>query len=50
MQCRTFVIDAPGGGGKTPVMPNYIISQSPHKIVLRNFEGRHYHIYGAETL
>ena len=35
----TFVIDAPGGGGKTPVMPNYIISQSPHKIVLRNFEG-----------
>ena len=35
----TFVIDAPGGGGKTPVMPNYVISQSPHKIVLRNFEG-----------
>ena len=35
----TFVIDAPGGGGKTPVMPNYVISQSPHKVVLRNFEG-----------
>ncbi|MDR1348668.1 MAG: lysine 2,3-aminomutase [Prevotellaceae bacterium] len=35
----TFVVDAPGGGGKTPVMPTYIISQSPHKIVLRNFEG-----------
>jgi len=35
----TFVVDAPGGGGKTPVMPNYIISQSPHKVVLRNFEG-----------
>jgi lysine 2,3-aminomutase len=35
----TFVVDAPGGGGKTPVMPQYIISQSPGKIVLRNFEG-----------
>lgn len=35
----TFVVDAPGGGGKTPVMPQYIISQSPGRIVLRNFEG-----------
>jgi lysine 2,3-aminomutase len=35
----TFVIDAPGGGGKIPVGPTYIISQSPDKIVLRNFEG-----------
>jgi lysine 2,3-aminomutase len=33
------MIDAPGGGGKIPVMPNYLISQSDHKIVLRNFEG-----------
>ncbi|MBU3102122.1 MULTISPECIES: lysine 2,3-aminomutase [Clostridium] len=35
----TFVVDAPGGGGKIPVMPGYVISQSPEKIVLRNFEG-----------
>jgi lysine 2,3-aminomutase len=35
----TFVVDAPGGGGKTPVMPNYIISQTPRKTILRNFEG-----------
>lgn len=35
----TFVVDAPGGGGKTPVMPNYVISQSAHKVILRNFEG-----------
>ncbi|MDD3739822.1 MAG: lysine 2,3-aminomutase [Bacteroidales bacterium] len=35
----TFVVDAPGGGGKIPVMPTYIISQSPGKVVLRNFEG-----------
>ena len=35
----TFVVDAPGGGGKIPVMPNYVISMSPNKVVLRNFEG-----------
>ena len=35
----TFVVDAPGGGGKTPVMPQYVISQAPGKVVLRNFEG-----------
>lgn len=35
----TFVVDAPGGGGKTPVMPTYIISQSPGRVVMRNFEG-----------
>lgn len=35
----TFVVDAPGGGGKTPVMPNYVISQSPKRVILRNFEG-----------
>ena len=35
----TFVVDAPGGGGKIPVMPQYLISQSPTKIVLRNYEG-----------
>ena len=32
-------MDAPGGGGKTPVMPQYVISQAPGKVVLRNFEG-----------
>lgn len=35
----TFVVDAPGGGGKIPVMPQYIISQSPDKVILRNYEG-----------
>lgn len=35
----TFVVDAPGGGGKIPVMPNYVISQAPGRVVLRNFEG-----------
>ena len=35
----TFIVDAPGGGGKIPVAPNYLLSMSDHKIILRNFEG-----------
>ena len=35
----TFVVDAPGGGGKIPVMPDYLITQGSHRIVLRNYEG-----------
>ncbi|MFZ5643518.1 MAG: lysine 2,3-aminomutase [Bacillota bacterium] len=35
----TYVIDAPGGGGKIPVMPQYLISQSDQKVILRNYEG-----------
>jgi len=35
----TFVVDAPGGGGKTPVMPNYVLSRSSNKLILRNYEG-----------
>jgi lysine 2,3-aminomutase len=35
----TYMIDAPGGGGKIPVMPNYLISMSDHKVILRNYEG-----------
>ncbi|NLV73916.1 MAG: KamA family radical SAM protein [Chloroflexi bacterium] len=35
----TFVVDAPHGGGKIPLMPNYIVSMSPTHTVLRNCEG-----------
>ncbi|MFZ3173031.1 MAG: lysine 2,3-aminomutase [Carboxydocellales bacterium] len=35
----TYVIDAPGGGGKIPVNPQYLISQSQNKVLLRNYEG-----------
>jgi lysine 2,3-aminomutase len=35
----TYVVDAPGGGGKIPLMPNYRLSESEHKVVMRNFEG-----------
>ncbi len=39
MAVPTFVVDAPGGGGKIPVMPNYVVSMSHNKVVLRNYEG-----------
>ena len=35
----TYVIDAPGGGGKIRVNPNYLISWSTNKVILRNYEG-----------
>jgi len=35
----TYVIDAPGGGGKIPMNPNYLVSLSTKKVVLRNYEG-----------
>ena len=36
----TYVIDAPGGGGKVPVSPEYVLSHNPDRIVLRNYEGK----------
>jgi lysine 2,3-aminomutase len=35
----TYVVDAPDGGGKIPLMPNYLVSQGETTLVLRNFEG-----------
>nr|WP_320049432.1 lysine 2,3-aminomutase [uncultured Desulfuromonas sp.] len=35
----TYVVDAPGGGGKIPLNPNYLVSLSTNKVVLRNYEG-----------
>jgi lysine 2,3-aminomutase len=34
-----YIVDAPGGGGKIPVSPTYLLSYSDHKVVLRNYEG-----------
>lgn len=38
-----YVIDAPGGGGKTPVNPDYILSHGGGDVTLRNYEGKIYH-------
>ncbi|MGD7654410.1 MAG: KamA family radical SAM protein [Verrucomicrobiales bacterium] len=35
-----FVIDGPGGGGKIPINPNYLIDSTPDSVTLRNYEGR----------
>lgn len=36
----TYVIDAPGGGGKVPVSPEYVLSRNRDRVVLRNYEGK----------
>ena len=41
----TFVVDAPGGGGKIPIGPNYIVSREEGKTVLRNYAGKQYVYY-----
>jgi len=38
----TFVIDAPGGGGKVPINPDYMVSKGDGKYVIRNFAGEEY--------
>jgi lysine 2,3-aminomutase len=35
-----FVIDAPGGGGKVPVNPEYVLSRAADRVVIRNYEGK----------
>ena len=37
-----FVIDAPGGGGKIPLLPEYVVSMSDEEVVLRNFRGERF--------
>jgi lysine 2,3-aminomutase len=38
----TFVVDAPGGGGKIPLLPNYLVGRDGDDVLLRNFEGEIY--------
>ena len=35
-----YVIDAPGGGGKVPINPEYVLSRNRDRVVLRNYEGK----------
>lgn len=39
-----YVIDAPGGGGKVPVLPQYVIAREPGRTIVRNFRGTR-HVY-----
>lgn len=38
----TYVIDAPGGGGKIPLQPQYVVGRDGDYLTLRNFEGREF--------
>ena len=38
----TYVIDAPGGGGKIPLQPQYLVGRDGDDVILRNYEGREY--------
>jgi len=44
----TFVIDGPGGGGKIPINPNYIISNKNGKYTLRNYAGKKFNYYDPD--
>jgi lysine 2,3-aminomutase len=45
-----YVIDAPGGGGKVPINPDYILSRNKERIVIRNFEGKIFeYVEGANS-
>jgi lysine 2,3-aminomutase len=43
-----YVIDAPGGGGKVPIMPEYILNKNSERILIRNFEGKVFEYPEAE--
>lgn len=47
-----FVIDAPGGGGKVPVNPEYVREINENEVIMRNFEGREfrYPLPGKESV
>ena len=36
----TYVIDAPGGGGKVPVNPEYVLCRNAGRVLIRNYEGK----------
>lgn len=36
----TYVIDAPGGGGKVPLSPGYVLTRDTDRVVIRNYEGK----------
>lgn len=46
----TYVVDMPGGGGKIPLMPEYIVRESDSELVLRNFEGRLFSVKKLDDL
>jgi lysine 2,3-aminomutase len=46
----TFVIDLPQGGGKVPLQPNYVTSQTEEELIVRNYEGRLFRYRNPKSL
>jgi lysine 2,3-aminomutase len=45
----TFVVDLPQGGGKVPLQPNYVVSQTKEKMVVKNYQGHFFRCRNPET-
>jgi lysine 2,3-aminomutase len=48
MAVPAFVIDAPGGGGKIPLLPDYVAGRDGEDLLLRNFEGNLYRYHDPD--
>lgn len=46
----SFVVDLPGGGGKVPLNPDYVVSRTESELVLRNYQGKTFHFRNPRTL
>jgi len=44
----TYVIDAPGGGGKVPIAPEYVLCRNAGRVLIRNYEGKIFEYPEAE--
>ena len=44
-----FVIDLPGGGGKVPLQPNYMLKRNKEELILRNYEGNLFRVRNPKT-
>ena len=45
-----YVIDGPGGGGKIPINPDYVVKHDDGGITLRNYEGKRFHYPAASQV
>ena len=45
----TYVIDCPGGGGKVPLMPDYVMGRDGDDVVLKNYEGNLYRYFDGDA-
>ena len=46
----TYVVDAPGGGGKIPLLPDYVAGRDGDDLLLRNYTGRVYRYTDPEDI